>query len=195
MNLNLQVRLGLYEDGKDDWYSLREYFRSKGLTGRCQYFINKRTCEIASVDGGGIFKIRKTDKKKTATKGKYYLDIQCYGKHFSIHRIMAEMFIPNDDPVNKQCVNHIDGNSLNNNVENLEWCTQKENCNDPLRSNRHRKTREYNQKQRDIEMVNTGIQYCKEFLIATGNEHLLSDLAIYVKERKDDLWQDQLESN
>ena len=182
MNLNLQVRLGLYEDGKDDWYSLREYFRSKGLTGRCQYFINKRTCEIASVDSGGRFKIRKLCKYKTATKGKYYLSISCYGKSFKLHRIIAEMFIPNDDPVNKQWVNHIDGNSLNNNINNLEWCTPKENANNGIRSHRIRKTKEYNQKQRDIEMINTGIQYCKDFLQSTGNEHLLTDLDKYILE-------------
>lgn len=36
-----------------------------------------------------------------------------------IHRIIAELFIPN--PSNLPEVNHIDGNRLNNNVDNLEW--------------------------------------------------------------------------
>ena len=55
-------------------------------------------------------------------------------KNFSVHRLVAETFIPN--PNNLPCVNHKDQTRTNNRVDNLEWCTYEYNINYGTRNER-----------------------------------------------------------
>lgn len=78
----------------------------------------------------GIVTNLKTGTQKSiwqAKTGYLCVDIHENGKatkHY-MHRLLAEAFIPHPDK--KRTVNHIDGNKLNNALENLEWATDSEN--------------------------------------------------------------------
>lgn len=58
-----------------------------------------------------------------------YLHIFLYSngkaKQMLVHRIVAKAFIENKN--NLEEINHKDGNKENNSVNNLEWCTRKQN--------------------------------------------------------------------
>ena len=83
---------------------------------------------LVSVDGE-IYSEKTEYYVKGSSSGNGYRKLSVYkdgkSKSHTFHRIIAETLIPN--PENKCCVNHKDGNKLNNNVDNLEWCTYSEN--------------------------------------------------------------------
>ncbi len=77
----------------------------------------------------GYGKIKEHIMKPNHCKCEYYrvplTDYNHKRKYYLIHRLVAQAFIPN--PNNYGDVNHKDGNKLNNNVDNLEWCTRSDN--------------------------------------------------------------------
>lgn len=72
--------------------------------------------------------------KNTNQYGGYFSVIlydETHKKSVRIHRLVAEHYIPN--PNNYPCVNHLDLNKQNNNVNNLEWCTYSHNTKDAIK--------------------------------------------------------------
>ena len=77
-------------------------------------------------------------------------------KYFSVHRLVAEAFIPNSN--NLSYVDHINTIRDDNCVENLRWCTHKENCNNTLTLEKmsEAKSGENHPRCRKVILLNTG---------------------------------------
>jgi hypothetical protein len=82
-----------------------------------------------------LFNVRniktKIIRKMTITQKGYYQFLASFGskkgqRQLKLHKCIASTFIPN--PENKPFINHIDGNKTNNKLDNIEWCTGKENA-------------------------------------------------------------------
>lgn len=80
-------------------------------------------------DKGRVWTTTYNRELKSHTTNRGYLRINLSKdktvKRVHIHRLVAEAFIPN--PNNLPTVDHIDGNKLNNNVENLQWLSYSDN--------------------------------------------------------------------
>lgn len=108
-----------------------------------------------------------------------YVRVFIYNKTYALHRLIALAFI--DNPENKEQVNHIDGNKLNNSVINLEWVTNGENqihkFKTGLGNSFTRKIIQYDLEMKEIKHYNSIVEASK--LLNIGKSNILSVLNGY----------------
>ena len=86
--------------------------------------------KIRKIDNSPYYEIvnSKTNKPlkfSINNRGGYYRVQFSNHRSSTLHRLVAIQYIPN--PENKETVNHINGDKLDNRIENLEWVTREEN--------------------------------------------------------------------
>lgn len=113
------------ETGTEIWKAIREY---EGLY-EISSFGNVKCLPRLKINGTGgtFFTKEKIKTPRVKSDGYYYTFLTKNGKkkYFSIHRLVAQAFIPNEN--NLPEVDHINNIRNDNRVENLRWCTRKEN--------------------------------------------------------------------
>jgi hypothetical protein len=102
-----------------------------GYEGKYQVSNLGRVKSLSRITKNGSTEYRRKEKiLKLHLDKKGYLRTRIYGDDIKgitvkIHRLVADTFIPN--PNNLPTVNHLDEIKNNNFVENLEWCSYREN--------------------------------------------------------------------
>ncbi len=97
-----------------------------GFEGRYQVSNTGLIRAILDNHGNYVERVKKTYIRSDTCQYEYVsLSVKDQPFTEAVHRAVAKAFI--DNPENKPLVNHLDGNKLNNNAYNLEWCTQSEN--------------------------------------------------------------------
>ena len=80
------------------------------------------------------FTIRKKSNhrvlKESLSNG--YVQVALNGKPYRKHRLIALQFLPNDDPINKDIIDHINRDKTDYHLHNLRWCSTAENQNNRI---------------------------------------------------------------
>lgn len=111
-------------------------------------------------------KTKRILKPAISNKGYYMVALsnKCKSHTYTIHKLVMEHF--NRCAFDNEVINHIDGNKLNNNINNLEYTTQKDNCIKAWQLGLCEKIRENAYKFKHFSKIKTSkqiIQYDKDY--------------------------------
>lgn len=105
------------------------------------------------------------ERKTYLNKSRGYVYCRTGKRNYSVHRLVAEAFLPN--PNNLPQVDHLNADRTDNRVENLEWVTIQENARRVVERGRHKSQKgqykKYTQADYDkvVSLVESGLSYSK----------------------------------
>lgn len=145
-----------------------DYLDKNRIQFKMRYENNLIVCYDGSIwrkGNNGLYYL----KSKELTPSQRYLSVTIPSgngvKRLLTHRVVAETFLENKEKL--PVVNHIDSNTANNAVGNLEWCSQKHNINHMI--NAHKERYRTNMKQRRLNNNATTNKIAKEIGIMLGD--------------------------
>ena len=136
----------------------------KEINGFPGYFVTEDG-KVYSNKSGELRELKQYIDSQGKYKNVFLMDMNGQRKVKTVHRLVAETFIPNSD--NLPQVNHIDENKLNNHADNLEWVTAQQNA----RHSGHKQAKFYiieNKNRERFEVFNL-TKWCRENNCTSGN--------------------------
>ena len=150
-------------------YSMEEIWKDiKGYEGMYQVSNFGRVKSLARyISYGGMPRNKNPRILRQSPDGKGYMMAWLYDENGrvtkKVHRLVAEAFIPN--PEGKPQIDHINADKKDNRVENLRWCTGKENFSNPItyKKNAESKTGSLNHHSRRVKQYALDGSFIKEW--------------------------------
>ena len=125
----------------EDYYIVSNQGRVKRIAGGQGCRLHGKPKKITVVESHGIVSLNRPGKQETA----------------HVHKLVLESFV-GEKPEGQECL-HIDGNGLNNKIENLRWGSSKENSQDQIRHGATVRLIAYPEKVVNIERLETQMTY------------------------------------
>lgn len=129
---NGEIMDNFFDDIQDsDWFDLKLLYDNMNLVNRFE--LNRKTGELRKCISNSINDEINYYTKKISYSANgypyYSIPMSSYekDKKIQIHRLMALMFIPNINPEEKDCIDHIDRDKNNYSLSNLRWVSNLEN--------------------------------------------------------------------